>query len=63
MIAIEGVFSKKNLEQAFSHFDSKNHSEKKANVSPYREMWELNGEQHWIPESGWCMQPIGGIIV
>ena len=29
MIAIEGVFSKKNLEQAFSHFDSKNHSEKR----------------------------------
>ena len=41
MIAIEGVFSKKNLEQAFFFFFSKNHSEKKANVSPYREMWEL----------------------
>lgn len=45
MIAIEGVFSKKNLEQAFFHFDSKNHSEKKANENPYREMWELNGER------------------
>lgn len=53
MIAIEGVFSKKNLEQTFAHFDSKNHSENKASGNPYREIWELNGE-HIVAEAFQC---------
>lgn len=53
MIAIEGVFSKKNLEQAFAHFDSKNHSENKASENPYREIWKLNGA-HIVEETFRC---------